>query len=224
MVRSTEQVAENGTAKASRADAFTPWYAVWCCAFLLWLDVVDYLDQFYNFYIMIGLVILPPLLILAGALLVSLTINIFKLRWRRILSLIAAPVIALMFAKVITWLGVTPALVRLELSKSNYMAEVDALSATDGPRFKCWDWGATGGVAVVTIFRALVYDESDQLALPRSAWSQAWILKADAACGGTPLHSFIHQSDNQQNHPSTNYQVGVGRLNGHFYVATELFQ
>jgi hypothetical protein len=216
MAHTIERAAMDGSAKASKPDAFTPWYTIWCCAFLLWNDVVGYLDDIYNFYILIVFIILPPLLILAVALVVSFAINAFRLRWRKTVSIIAAPIIALSLFGLVHRLGVTPSLVRLELSKSSYIAQIDTLPTTDGPRLKCWDWGSTGGAAVVNIFRTLVYDESDQLSLPRSSWSEAWILKADAACRGTPLQSFIH--------PRGDSQVGVGRLEGHFYTATEIFQ
>jgi hypothetical protein len=216
MARTTEQIAKDGSATALKPDAFTPRYAIWCCTFLLWTDVVNYLDEIYNFYLLLVLIIFPPFLILAGALVVSFAISLFRLRWRRILSIVAAPIIALSLFGLTNRLGLTPSFVRLELSKSSYMAQIDALPTTDGPRLKCWDWGATGGVAVATTFRTLVYDESDQLALPRSSWSESWILKATEACRGTPLQSVIH--------PSGSSQADVGRLEGHFYIATELFQ
>jgi hypothetical protein len=53
MAHTIERAAMDGSAKASKPDAFTPWYTIWCCAFLLWNDVVDYLDDIYNFYILI---------------------------------------------------------------------------------------------------------------------------------------------------------------------------
>jgi hypothetical protein len=62
MAHTIERAAMDGPAKASKPDAFTSWYTIWCCAFLLWNDVVGYLDDIYNFYILIVFIILPPLL------------------------------------------------------------------------------------------------------------------------------------------------------------------
>ena len=107
-------------------------------------------------------------------------------------------------------------MVRLELSKSSYMAQIDALPTSEGPRLKCWDWGGTGGAAVANIFRTLVYDESDQIALPRSSWSEAWLRKADGVAKGNGFYSVIH--------PSGNAQISIDRLEGHFYVVEELYQ
>ena len=88
-----QRPAVNGSWKASKRDAYTPWYTIWCCAFLLWNFVVGYLDDIYNFYLLVVFIVFPPLLILAGALLVGFALNVFRLRWRRALSIIAAPII-----------------------------------------------------------------------------------------------------------------------------------
>jgi len=121
-----EQMAQNGSHRASKPDAYTPWYTIWCGAFLLWNFVVGYLDEIYNFYLAIVPIIFLPLLILAGTLVISLAVNVFRRRWCRAISIIAAPIIALSFFGLLGRLGINPQLIRLELSKAGYMAQIDA--------------------------------------------------------------------------------------------------
>lgn len=97
MADAIERAAADGPGKASKPDAFTPWYTIWCGAFLLWNFVVRYLDDIYNFYLAIGLIIFFPLLILAGTLFISLAVNVFRRHWRRTISIIAAPILPYRF-------------------------------------------------------------------------------------------------------------------------------
>jgi hypothetical protein len=221
MAETMERAAIYGSVKASKPDAYTPWYTIWCGAFLLWNFVVGYFDDIYNLYLLIVPVIFLPLLVLAGALVISFAVNVLRRRWCTTLSIIAAPVIALSVLGLLHRLGMTPetvaGIVRLELSKSSYMAQINALPTTDGPRLKCWDWGGTGGAAVANIVRTLVYDESDQIALPRSSWSAAWLRKADEVAKGNSLYSVIRPT-------SGTGQISVSHLEGHFYVVEEVYQ
>jgi len=204
-----------GRREKTRRDAFRVRYTICCSAFLLFYAVVLCLDEVYNFYLAIVPMLLVPLVLLTAALVTSFAINVFRRRWRATLSVLVAPVIALSSFGLFYRLGVTPELIRLEFSKSIYLAEVDALPTADGPRLECWNWGGTGGAAVANTFRNLVYDESDQIALPPSARSAAWGGKASGAgkgkCSAVP--------------PETgDAQVSVNHLEGHFYVIEQLYQ
>jgi hypothetical protein len=219
MAETMERAPINGSERAWKPDAFTSWYTIWCVAFLLWNFVVGYLDDIYNFYLLIVPIIFLPLLTLVGTLVVKLTVNVFRRRWRTTISIIAAPLIALSLFGLLQRAGVTTELVRFELSKSRYIAQISALPTIDSPGLKCWDWGGTGGVAVPNTFRTLVYDESDQIALPRASRSAAWLRHADEVTECNDFYSVIHP-----NPITENAQTRVSHLQGHFYIVEQVYQ
>ena len=119
-------------------------------------------------------------------LIISLGVSAVRKRWRRVIWLVALSVgtfLALRWSLLnVELLSLELWRVRLELSISRYLAEIDAIPATDsGPRVKAWFWGEWGSVAAANIFWTLVYDDSDQIALPRSRWSAEWLRKAEQA-------------------------------------------
>jgi hypothetical protein len=172
MAKSGEGIAENDSAEASNPDAYTPRYAIWCGLFVLWWYAYSYYEVHKDYRVAFWSVatILLPFLILCGTLLIRLTVNVVRRRWRMALS-ISAPAIALVVLEVVI-APINADLLRLQQSKPSYIAQVDALPRRNGPRLKCWDWGESEGLAInPAIFWTLVYDESDQIALPRSSWS-----------------------------------------------------
>jgi hypothetical protein len=190
---------------------------VWTGAFFLLLWLSQDLDRIFNLYIMLVPMLAIPALAWIAALIIGLGVNVFKRRWRRIISIVAAPIIAGSFFLALEPLGVTTQRVRLELWKSDYLAQIDALPASDdGIRLKTWNWGETGGVAVPNFFWKLVYDESDQIALPPSSWSAEWVQKTGQV--GSPLYSVVHNRRDGKD-----YYVSIRRLDGHFYVVEELY-
>jgi hypothetical protein len=211
--------------KAAKSDAFTPWYTVLTGAyFLLWWLSSD-LDRIFNLYILLVPILALPGLVLVATLVIGLGVNAFKRRWRRVISILAAPIIAASFFSLLGWLGVTTERIRLEWWKSNYLAEVAALPApADGARLKTWNWGETGGVAVANFFWTLVYDESDQIALPPSAWSSDWRQKADRVALVPKSGGFYSVLHNAQNDDDYYRRFTVRHLGGHFYVVEELIQ
>jgi hypothetical protein len=200
-----------------KSDRYTPWYTVWTGAFFLLLWLSQDLDRIFNLYIMLVPMLAIPALAWIAALIIGLGVNVFKRRWRRIISIVAAPIIAGSFFLALEPLGVTTQRVRLELWKSDYLAQIDALPASDdGIRLKTWNWGETGGVAVPNFFWTLVYDESDQIAVPPSSWSAEWVQKTGQV--GSPLYSVVHNRRDGKD-----YYVSIRRLDGHFYVVEELY-
>jgi hypothetical protein len=213
----SEQAIDSG--KAAKPDAFTPWYTIWTSAFFLLAWLSTDLDRIFSLYIMLVPVIALPGLVLIATLLISFGVNAFKRRWRRALSILAAPIIAAFFFSLLGWLGVTTERIRLEWWKSSYLAEIAALPpSADGIRLKTWDWGETGGAAVANFFWTLVYDESDQIALPPSGWSTEWLQKADKSGG---IYSVIHHTRDDEDYYR---RFTVRHLTGHFYVVEELIQ
>jgi hypothetical protein len=202
---------------AARSDRYTPWYTVWTGAFFLLLWADRDLDRIFNLYILLVPMLAIAALAWAATMVIGLGVNTFKRRWRRVVSIAAAPIIAGAFFLLLGRLGVTTEHIRLELWKSEYLAQVNALPASDdGIRLKTWNWGETGGVAVPNFFWTLVYDESDQIALPPSSWSAEWVQKTGQV--GSPLYSVVHKRRDGKD-----YYVSVKRLDGHFYVVEELY-
>jgi hypothetical protein len=191
-----EQTSVVGSEKAPKSDAYTPWYTLWTGAFFLLVWVSRDLDRIFNLYILLVPILILPALVLAATLVISLSVNVIRRRWRRTISIIAAPIVAGSFFLLLGELGITTELIRLKLWKSSYVAQLEALPAMEGgPLLKSWDWGSTGGVAVANIFWLLVYDDSDQIRLPRSSWSADWIRKADQAAKGNGfIQSFTRRA------------------------------
>jgi len=229
MTATPEQPAATDDEKTSKSDAYTPWYAIWTGAFFLWVYVGHDLDRIFNLYMLAGLIFVLSAFVLAATLVISLVVNVIRRRWRRTISIITAPIVAGSFFVLLVWLGITPEQVRLDLWKSNYLAQVNALPATDdGPRLITWDWGSTGGVGVVNYFWTLVYDDSDQIALPPASRSAEWYRKADKAFKGAsigePVTTF-QDNAHLQNYTQAYYDqhISIRHIDGHFYVVEEEF-
>jgi hypothetical protein len=212
MSNTPEQLTENGSGDASKSDAYTPSYTLWTVAYFLLVWLRRDIDRIFNLYIVLVPLIVLPALGLATTLFISFGINALNRRWRRAISIVAAPIIAGSLFLLMARLGLTTEWLRLELGKSSYLAQIDALPAMDGGlRLKSWDWGEAGGVAVANTIWVLVYDEADQIALPQSSWSAEWLRKAEQAAKGNALYSVIHTE--------TSVWRRVTHLDGHFYVA-----
>jgi len=202
--------------KPAKPDGFTPWYTVLTGVFFLLVWLSTELDRIFKLSILLVPFLALPGLVLAAILITSLGVNAFKRRWRRVISILVAPIIAWSLFSALDLVGVTTQRIRLELWKSDYLAQVAALPASeDGIRLKTWNWGDTGGGAAPNFFWTLVYDESDQIALPPSLWSAEWVQKTGQV--GSPLYSVVHNRRD-----GMDYYVNVKHLDGHFYVVEEL--
>jgi hypothetical protein len=200
-----------GSAKAPKLDRYTPWYTIWTWALFLlfWVD----LDRIYNLYLAVVPLLVLPALIWAAVLVISLVVNAIRRRWRRTISIVLAPIIAASFFLPLGRIGLTTEFIRLELRKSTYLAEVESLPPTvSGCRLKTWHWGSTGGAAVANFFWILVYDDCDQIALPRSSQSAEWAGDASRADKNGMLHALLYDDDN----------TTLRHLGGHFYVVQQV--
>jgi hypothetical protein len=216
MANVSEPLAVLGT--APMLDRYTPWYTVWTGAFFLLLWLSQDLDRIFHLYIALVPLLAIPAFVWLVTLPIGLAANTFKRRWRRVISIVIAPIIAGTFFLALEPFGVTTERIRLELWKSSYVADLDALPPSDdGIRLKTWNWGATGGAAAANFLWTLVYDDSDQIALPPSSWSAVWVEKTGQV--GSRLYSVVHNRRD-----GVDYHVNVTHLDGHFYVVEELYQ
>jgi hypothetical protein len=175
------------------------------------------LDRIFHLYVLLLPVLFIPALIVTVALLVGGILACVRRHWRRLASIVAAPPLAWALFAWLSQMGVSPDWVHFQLQKSAYLEQVARCECgPNGLRFKVFDWGGTGGVAVANIFYSLVYDESDEIALPAGEWTTAWKRRVGPGTG-SQLYSILQPEDE---HHSTNVKL----VEGHFYLVTEVYQ
>ncbi len=205
-------------------DRFTLSYMLWACACLIPFVLGDALDLQFHLYLLLVPITGLPILAFVVYFISALWLNLVRQQWRRSVSVIAAPVLALLFFYLLGRSGVSPALITFELNKSEFLHEVAALPKTYGsPRMKVWNWGSTGGAGVVNTTYLLVYDESDQInqvELAPSARSPDWEERADAAAAGNAFVSILHPEFYTDDIQPYLARTGVKHLEGHFYLVT----
>jgi hypothetical protein len=131
-------------------------------------------------------------------------------------SIVAAPPLAWALFVSLSHTGISPEWLRFQLAKESYLEQVARSErGPDGLRFKVFDWGSVGGVAVPNFFYTLVYDESDEIALPANERTMAWKQRVGSGIG-SQLYSIL-QPENERH--STKVQL----LEGHFYLVTEVY-
>jgi hypothetical protein len=114
-------------------------------------------------------------LLMAAVTIVGLIKSALSRRWRRFLSILLAPPIAVCIALLIVRTGMTAEWVRFQLTRPYYLQKVaETPRSFDEPLFLAFDWGDIGGGGLVNIFDMLVYDESDEVGRPSEARSSAW--------------------------------------------------
>ena len=204
-------------ATRTNRDKFTISYSLWV-GLLLLLYVVSYdLDRIFNLYLAVVPLLLLPTIVVALSLIAILIWNATNRRWRRVLSIIAAPFLAYSFFVVLGALGVDSERIRFEHGKGYYVDQVSQIPRTDVPRLKTFDWGSTGGVAVPNFIYTLVYDESDEIGLPPEQRSIEWRSRAQSLCPGTQMCSILKTEP-------PGHVVSVRKMQAQFYLVTELFQ
>jgi energy-coupling factor transporter transmembrane protein EcfT len=197
-----------------RPDAYAPWDTL-----IVWLLLVatvlvaEFSPDPWHFA---SVFLASALWLIVG--LIRICINLFARCWRRILSIVVALLSAGLFVWGWSWAGVSPDEVRFLIWRSNYEAEVGSeIIGPGGIKIAIWPWRHwTGGMAgTPDYFTVLVYDSSDQIALPRSNRTADWYKSADAA--GLE-HSIIIHPETMEDPKVFDDSVGVSHLEGHFYL------
>jgi hypothetical protein len=200
---------------AERRDKFSISYFVWVALLCLLFAFGSDLDRIFNLYLALVPLLVLPALAIAIYWIVALIRNIVLRRWRRVASVLAAPVMAYIIFAGAGAAGISPDWIRFEIGKGYYTDQVAKLPETGEPRFKIFDWGQTGGVAVTNIIYTLIYDESDEIGLAPEARSKEWLQRAGKMCPGTMMCSITN--------PHGEMSIIVKRIEGHFYLVTEIF-
>jgi hypothetical protein len=138
-------------------------------------------------YVVVGIPALLFLWVIAG--LVALIASIrsaMRREWRRCVIAATLPVVLLIvafdpvrFVRSCDYLG---DVIHFIAMRSYYDRTIAALPADQRPRLVVFDWG---GMSFAS--RGLVYDETDQVALPRGRQSTDWVAKAshtELSCEG----------------------------------------
>ena len=149
---------------------------------------------------------------------IKLASSIYRRKWRRAVSIIVAPLLVCCFVGGWRSTELSTDVLRLLLWQRSYFTDIATHpSGPKGQRFVLWDWGQhTAGLdGTVSLFQALVYDSSDQIALPRTMRTSEWEQFVDAS--GYQGQFLIHPESVEQAE-LFDQNMKVQHLIGHFYV------
>lgn len=201
-----------------KGDRFTLSYTALVSIPMLLFIFRHGLDEIFNRNLLLPVII--PTLVVGIVWLAALIRNSFLRRWRRVVSVITAPLLAFAILSGLGAVGVDADRIRFAFGKSSYLAQIAQLPETGEPRFKLFHWAendadndALGSLVTVD---TLIYDESDEIAVPPDQRSAAWHLRMRRLCPSrmcsilAPINS--------------GHLVEVRKIDGHFYLVTEAFQ
>jgi hypothetical protein len=153
------------------------------------------------FYVLVGIPALLFLWVIAG--LGSLVVSIrsaMQKQWRRCVLAAILPLVLLIVAfdpvRFVRSCDYTGDVIHFIAMKSHYDRTIAALPADQRPRLVVFDWG---GMSFAS--HGLVYDETDQVALPRGRQSAYWLAQAghtELSCEGygvRPLWDHYYLAD-----------------------------
>jgi hypothetical protein len=200
---------------AESRDKFSISHFVWIALLCLLFASSNDLDRIFNLYLALVPLLLLPALAITIYWSVALIRNIVLRRWRRVASVLTAPVMAYIIFAGAGAAGIDSKWIRFEIGKHYYLDQIVKLPVTGEPRFKMFDWRQTGGVAVTNFIYTLIFDESDEIALAPDERSKEWQQRAGKMCPGTIMCVVVN--------PREGMSVTVRRIEGHFYLVTEIF-
>lgn len=164
-----------------------------------------------------------PFVFVFGAWLCLVFWNLIKWQWRSVASLIAAPAIGLLPLVALGHLGFDGDWLRFEYRKADFLENVADSAISNGhPVLIHWLWGNEGGAFGYPRTQwTLVYDETDQLALPPSTWPNSlWSKKSNQITGDGLRMSYMQGSglalpNDDRSEPY------ITRMSSHFYLAEQ---
>ena len=195
-------------------DRLTISYAVLTLAACIWWQTGTELDQRFNLFLALPLVICLPILALTVSLGYAFLVHRSLRHWRRVASLALAGVLPFAFFYLVPLNSVD--YIRFQFERPGYDAQ---LPATGEARLKAWlfrDQGAFGALVVETY---VVFDEADELALPASQWSETW--KSRAAYAGRPDLNFGFLVNTRAPYAPCCFRVD--HIQGHWYFVVLAF-
>ncbi|MBX4869259.1 hypothetical protein HJA85_20120 [Rhizobium bangladeshense] len=187
-----------------RSDRFTWTYALLLLP-LLGQDWLYWIAPQWDWWTVDLFVFLATLIAIAG----SLCFNLALRRWRRVLSLLTAPLLLLFALYLLGTAGITSDNVRFTLTRQAYLAEIERSDPPGSePRLRTFVWDDTFRAKT---YSTLVYDESDEIALPKGAQSAAWQQRLQKSC-------LENKKECVNLDPGPDEVVGVRKIGEHFYI------
>ncbi|NWD67258.1 hypothetical protein HX870_06560 [Pseudomonas gingeri] len=135
--------------------------------FCVWLlfGIVFYLggelDRLFGLWLLLVPLLGLPALIASVAFAMGLVANLRARRWRRLASVIAAPVVTVGWLAASGYFQVTPDWIHFQLTRDHY-EELARSVPGPSPKYQEWSWGGSGGASGPNTFYRLVYDETDK--------------------------------------------------------------
>lgn len=118
------------------------------------------LDRLFGLYFLLVPLLAIPALIASATFVIGLVANLWARRWRRLVSVVAAPVITIGLLAASIHYQIDPSWIHFQLKRHPY-TELARNLPGPSPKYHEWSWGGTGGAASANIFYSLVYDETD---------------------------------------------------------------
>ena len=206
MAKKSLKSADNPT---NTGDKFTGFYTLltFVVSFVIIYSDVIYTISAHIPYYSNMLIDLIALLLWVAIMLTGLFKNISRRRWRRVISIVVAPIILVSVFWTFSSLGLTKDKFRFECTKGIYLREIPVnKSVSDSPQLMLWDWEQDMTWTEI-YFEVLIYDDSDQITLPVNSRSAQW--NEAAAQVKSPFKWILH-----------NHTIYVNSLGGHFYLVT----
>jgi hypothetical protein len=142
---------------------------------LLWFYLGE-LDRMFDFVYVLLIPILICICALSILLIIYIITTVAQGKWHQFISILIGLSLGASLLFSLKELGADPKWVTFQFKKSDYMSQVALLRHTDDkPRLKLWDWGESGGAGVGTCFYTLVFDENDEITLPKNKRSKKWV-------------------------------------------------
>jgi Kef-type K+ transport system membrane component KefB len=194
--------------RGTRRDTFSFVYGFLCGAFFLLCASSSEIEMIYESGFLVIPVILLLALVILGWLVTALAFHMIGRRWRRVLSVLAGPPVA--FLLIVAWshTGYDLTWLRFEAKKAGYVADLPQARSFE-PRMQWWHWGDNGFVITATKSYSIVFDESDEIALPPKQRSNGWRVRAD--------HADIAELIEEE------HLGAIRKLDGHFYLVERWF-
>nr|WKF61811.1 hypothetical protein HUO10_006343 [Paraburkholderia busanensis] len=135
-------------------------FSIWfVCVLFVYLS--NQLDRLLGLSFFLIPVLAIPALVAGGTTLAGLVENIWTRRWKKLISVVAAPTITIGLFVAAVHNGIDPDWFRFQFTRAYYTYQARHLPGPS-PKYHEWYWGETGGVGVANIFYRLVYDETDK--------------------------------------------------------------
>jgi hypothetical protein len=150
---------------AHRPSRKRDWFAVsHFCGWLAFATIFylgDELDRLLGLWLFLIPLLAIPALIALGTFALGLVANLRARQWRRLFSIVAAPVVTIGLLAASIYSQINPDWIRFQLTRGLY-AELARNLPGPSPKHHEWSWGGTGGAVSANIFYSLAYDQTDK--------------------------------------------------------------